>query len=101
MTSVDSDEQRAREGLRETVTLVARFGIGVSAVEFNRTAPLIWQIHHMFWALPVWLAAVCLRPWPRGAKSLWALGLALVASDLVHHFAVLPLLVGNTGWHWP
>jgi len=22
-------------------------------------------------------------------------------SDLLHHFAVLPIIVGNTGWHWP
>ncbi len=31
------------------------------------------------------------------------LGIAagLVLSDLVHHFVVLPLWVGNTGWHWP
>lgn len=31
------------------------------------------------------------------------LGIAidLIASDLIHHFLVLPLLVGNSGWHWP
>jgi hypothetical protein len=25
----------------------------------------------------------------------------LILSDLLHHFVVLPLWVGNTGWHWP
>jgi hypothetical protein len=24
-----------------------------------------------------------------------------VVSDVVHHVIVLPLTVGNMGWHWP
>lgn len=84
----------------EVVTLICRFGTGVSAVEFNRTAPLWMQIHHMFWAAPFFLAAAighrkAFAPWCR------AIGIGLVASDLAHHFIVLPLLVGETGWHWP
>jgi hypothetical protein len=85
----------------EAVTLGLRFGGGVTAAEFNRTAPWVLQIHHMFWAVPVFAAALLVDGRPRLARGLWALAAALVVSDLVHHFVVLPLLVGNTGWHWP
>ena len=57
-------------------------------------------MHHMFWGLPVALLAWVL-PGPRSSQVLWGLALGLVASDLLHHFVVLPLWVGNTGWHWP
>jgi VanZ family protein len=87
--------------LGEAVTVAARFGGGVSAREFNRTAPLLLQIHHMFWALPLGAAAFVLRRRPRVAGWLAAIAVACVASDLAHHFVVLPLLAGETGWHWP
>ncbi|MEN6449655.1 MAG: hypothetical protein ABFC96_04105 [Thermoguttaceae bacterium] len=87
--------------LVEGVTVAMRFGSGVSAAEFNATAPLLLQIHHMFWSLPL-LAALPLV-WRRQKLSGTLLGVALglIFSDLVHHFVVLPVLVGNTGWHWP
>ena len=87
--------------LGEAVTVAARFGAGVSAREFNRTAPLLLQIHHLFWALPLGAAAWLLRRRPRVAGWLSALAVACVLSDLAHHFVVLPLLAGETGWHWP
>ena len=86
----------------EALTLAVRFGTGVSAVEFNETAPLLLQIHHMFWSVPLFLVApLTLRRWPRVTGALVGTGIGFVLSDLVHHFVVLPLLVGNTGWHWP
>jgi hypothetical protein len=45
--------------LVEAITIHLRFRSGVSAAEFNKTAPLLLQIHHMFWSVPllvvVWL----------------------------------------------
>ncbi len=87
--------------LTEAVTLYLRFGLQRTAVEFNRTAPLLLQIHHMFWAVPllplIWLA------WKRPRRSGVLCGIAwgFVVSDFAHHFLVLPLLIGDTGWHWP
>jgi hypothetical protein len=86
----------------EGATILARVLSGHSAAEFNAAVdpPLLLKMHHMFWALPVGLAAA----WTQGRRSscaLWALAMALVASDLLHHALVLPLWVGNTGWHWP
>ena len=37
----------------EAVTLYLRFGRGETATEFNKTAPLLLQIHHMFWSVPL------------------------------------------------
>ena len=86
----------------ELLTVVVRFGTGVSAVEFNKKAPLLLQIHHMFWSLPLFAAAAfTMRGLPRVTGALIGIGLGFIASDLVHHFVVLPILVGNTGWHWP
>ena len=85
----------------EAVTLYLRFGRGQTATEFNRTAPLLLQIHHMFWSVP--LLAVLPLVWRRPRLSGVLLGIALgfVISDVLHHVIVLPLTVGNMGWHWP
>lgn len=86
----------------ELVTIYLRFRTGgISATEFNRTAPLLLQIHHMFWSVP--LLAVLPLVWkrPRFSGALLGISIGLVFSDLAHHFVVLPLTVGNTGWHWP
>lgn len=84
----------------ELITLAIRFSTGTTAVEFNETAPFVLQIHHMFWSVPVFAVAWFVR---EKAAGVWltGAGIALVASDLVHHVVVLPLLVGNAGWHWP
>ena len=56
----------------------------------------------MFWAIPVAaVAGAVWGRWPRVARGSAAVAVGLVASDLLHHFAVLPLWVGNVGWHWP
>ena len=85
----------------EAITLALRFGGKLEAAEFNKTAPLLLQIHHMFWSLPLFGAAVFLRRRPRVVSALVGIGLGLIISDLAHHFIVLPIVAGNTGWHWP
>jgi hypothetical protein len=82
----------------EGVTLYLRFGRHQTAAEFNKTAPLLLQMHHMFWSVPL-LAVLPVCPRLRGALLGTAIG--FIVSDLLHHFLVLPLAVGNTGWHWP
>src|ERR1017187_2829645 len=39
--------------LVEAVTAYLRFRGGIMATEFNKTAPLLLQIHPMFWSLPL------------------------------------------------
>jgi len=85
----------------EAVTLYLRFRSGVSATEFNKTAPLLLQIHHMFWSVPLLLVVPFVWRKPRLNGALLGIALGLILSDLLHHFVVLPLTVGNTGWHWP
>ena len=87
--------------LIEAVTIYLRFRSGVSAIEFNKTAPLLLQIHHMFWSIPLFLVVPLVWRNPRLSGSLVGIALGLIFSDLMHHFVVLPLTVGNTGWHWP
>lgn len=35
------------------------------------------------------------------ANPVAGIGLELIFSDLMRHFVVLPLWIGETGWHWP
>jgi hypothetical protein len=87
--------------LFETVTAYLRFCNGVTATEFNQTAPLLLQIHHMFWNLPLLLVVLLVWRMPKLSGALLGIALGLILSDLLHHFVVLPVTVGNTGWHWP
>jgi len=85
----------------EGVTLWLRFGRHQTAVDFNKTAPLLLQMHHMFWSIPLLGALPLCRRRARLSGALLGIAIGLIASDLLHHFLVLPLVVGNTGWHWP
>ena len=85
----------------EAVTVHLRFGRGETATEFNKTAPLLLQIHHMFWGVPLLLVLPLVWRKPRLSGGLLGVALGLAISDVVHHCLVLPLTVGNTGWHWP
>jgi len=89
--------------LMEGVTLLVRFGLGLSAAEYIERSdpPLLLQIHHLFWAVPLLAVAALRRFRGRAAQWLLAAALACVASDLLHHLVFLPLLTGETGWHWP
>ena len=87
--------------LVEAITIYLRFRSGVSASEFNKTAPLLLQIHHMFWSIPLLVVVWLVWRNVRLSGALLGIALGLILSDLLHHFVVLPLTVGNTGWHWP
>jgi hypothetical protein len=75
----------------EAITLWLRFDRGIEATEFNRTAPLLLQIHHMFWSVPLLVAMPLFRRQPRALETLLGISLGLVVSDLMHHFVVLPI----------
>ena len=47
-----------------------------------------------------WLCRCCGDGQDSAARC-WALPWALALSDAIHHLMVLPITVGNTGWHWP
>ncbi|MCD4727185.1 MAG: hypothetical protein K8R46_05965 [Pirellulales bacterium] len=86
----------------EAVTVAMRFCTGMSAADFNATEPpLLLQIHHMFWCLPLLLVVPFVWHKPKLSGALLGISIGLIVSDLLHHFVVLPLTVGNTGWHWP
>ena len=87
--------------LVEAVTLYLRFRGGITATEFNKTAPLLLQIHHMFWSLPLLVIVPLVWRKPKLSGALLGIACGLILSDLLHHFLVLPLTVGNMGWHWP
>ncbi len=85
----------------EGATLWLRFASGRTAADFNATAPLLLQIHHMFWSIPLFLvAAICWR-FQRTSGAILGIAGGLVLSELIHHYIVLPATVGNTAWHWP
>ncbi|HVX15377.1 MAG TPA: hypothetical protein VHC22_29580 [Pirellulales bacterium] len=87
--------------LTEAVTVYLRFGRHQTAAEFNKTAPLLLQIHHMFWSVPFLVALPIVWRRPRLSGTLLGIALGLIVSDALHHLVVLPLTVGNMGWHWP
>lgn len=88
--------------IAEAVTLWLRFSTGVSAVDINATSPpLLLQIHHAFWGVPLFAVVPFTWRWPKFSGALLGIGFGLIVSDAVHHLVVLPLTVGNMGWHWP
>lgn len=87
--------------LAEGITAWLRFHSGITATEFNVSASLLLQIHHMFWSIPLFVIVPFIWRKARLSGAILGISLGLVVSDLLHHFVVLPLIVGNTGWHWP
>ena len=87
--------------LVEAATIYLRFFKGQSSAEFNKTAPLLLQIHHAFWCIPLFLLAAILWRYPKSSGGLLGIGCGFFLSDAIHHLIVLPLTVGNIGWHWP
>ena len=61
--------------LAEAATLYLRFRSEITATEFNQTAPLLLQIHHMFWSVP--LLVVVWLVWRNVRLSGALLGIAL------------------------
>jgi hypothetical protein len=75
----------------EAVTLFLRFGRGQTAAEFNATAPLLLQIHHMFWSVPLLVVLPFVWHKPRTSGVLLGIALGFVIGDVLHHCLVLPL----------
>ena len=85
----------------EMATVACRILTG-SAGEFNqRNPPLLLQIHHMFWSMPFLVALPFIWSIARIRNPIAGIAFGLIVSDLLHHFLVLPLWIGNSGWHWP
>ena len=85
--------------LIEAVTVLLRFGLGMQSTE--ETASTVGRltggirIHHGYLGvLAMLIAAGAARRHPAAAWLL-VLGIALVASDLIHHFLVLWPIVGS------
>jgi hypothetical protein len=85
----------------EVVTIYLRFGKGENAAQFNKTAPFLLQIHHAFWCIPLFLLTPFFWRFPKVSGTLMGIGFGFIFSDAIHHLLVLPLTVGNMGWHWP
>lgn len=86
----------------EAITVYLRFRAGIDAVAFNaKSPPLLLKIHHMFWSVPLLLILPLIWRFPRTSAAILGIACGLIVSDLIHHFLVLPLTVGNIGWHWP
>jgi len=86
--------------LIEGVTICLRFGAGLeSSQETSTTIGRLTgglRIHHGYLGgLAILIAAAALRRRPAPARWLLVVGIALVASDLVHHFFVLWPIVGS------
>lgn len=84
----------------ELVTVAARLAAGgpATAILKPETHVLI-RMHHMFWSIPFFIVACVV--WGTARQRLLGIAAGLILSDLAHHFIVLPLWVGNCGWHWP
>ena len=86
--------------LIEAVTVILRFGLGLEST--HDTASTVGRlsggvrIHHGYIGLlAVGAAVAVLRRFPAATRWLLVIGLALVVSDLVHHFLVLWPIVGS------
>ena len=83
--------------LFEVATCISRFGMGLQSTrDTGFIAPFTYgiRIHHGYVGALLVLAATLLnarrlRPW------LFRFGVALIASDLIHHFAVLWPITGD------
>jgi hypothetical protein len=87
----------------EGITLLCRFGLGLQAT--RDTAATIGcltlgiRVHHSYVGVAVIAAAWLLRRRPALFRWLAVLGLALLLSDLAHHFLVLWPIVGSPEFH--
>ena len=81
----------------EAIRAYLRFRGGITATEFNKTAPLLLQIHHMFLSIPLLLVLPLVWRKPRLSGALLGIALGLIFSDLSHHFLVLSLDCGQYG----
>lgn len=100
--------------LFEAVTVIFRFGFKIEATRDTAKYVARWtrgvRIHHGYWGVPLALFGVLmLGATPLGSfatfaglgPGLWlvVLGLALIKSDLIHHFLVLWPITGSHDFH--
>jgi hypothetical protein len=89
--------------LFEAVTVLFRFGFKVEATRDTAKYIARWtrgiRIHHGYWGVPLLILGIALLATSMGPMqaAAWSviLGLALIKSDLVHHFLVLWPITGN------
>jgi len=87
----------------ELITVVFRFGFKVEATRDTAKYVARWtrglRIHHGYWGVPLLLLGVvglALSVGPTLAAAwMMILGLALIKSDLMHHFLVLWPITGS------
>jgi hypothetical protein len=90
--------------LLEGVTLLLRFGFGFQATRDTRDClsgiTLGVRIHHAYiGAVMTLLGYRFLRSRPRLRDRVLAVGIALMVSDIIHHFVFLWLIVGDPEFH--
>ncbi|XAL98186.1 hypothetical protein OT109_11315 [Phycisphaeraceae bacterium D3-23] len=94
--------------LFELVTVLFRFGFKLEATRDTAKYVARWtrgiRIHHGYWGVPLALigAGLLLTPAAPGVGlAFWmlVLGLALIKSDLIHHFLVLWPITGSHDFH--
>ena len=83
-------------GAAEAATIFCRATTGIAAADIPTSTHWLLRLHHMFWRVPLLAALPVFWKSERVSGRLIGLSAGLVFSDLVHHFLVLPLWVGNT-----
>lgn len=88
----------------EVATVVLRFGFKLESTrDTASTVGMLThgiRIHHGYIGVLALVAALCLlKAAPILSRWVLVLGIALVASDLIHHFVVLWLVVGDPEFH--
>ncbi len=90
----------ALAGVIEGITIFLRFGLGMqSAQDTSWMAPftLGYRIHHGY--IGLLLVLIALAVGGPGRRLLVLLGVALIVSDLVHHFLVLWPITSSPEFH--
>ncbi len=91
----------------EAVTILFRFGFKIEATRDTAKYVARWtrglRIHHGYWGVPLLILgtmALALSVGPAQASAwLVILGLALIKSDLMHHFLILWPITGSHDFH--
>lgn len=96
----------ALTALFEAVTVLFRFGFKLESTRDTARLVARWtrgiRIHHGYWGVPLALIglAILALAGPGTTAAVWlvVLGLALIKSDLIHHFLVLWPVTGSHGF---
>lgn len=84
--------------LFEAVTVLFRFGLGLESARstsFLSALTFGLRIHHGYLGAAMAVLSLALRPGSAGRTWGLRIGLALLGSDLVHHFLVMWPLTGH------